>query len=184
MTDTCLSRPLFSSYPDASPREHDDHRSMIRSEKRPDELPVPFESATVGDAMSRGVISCQAETPLRVVARMMATFGVHAIFVFEHADEDDEAPQLWAVVSDLDLVAASQLDLDTLTAGATAVTPLVNVQADSSIGEAGSLMAQYGIAHLAVTDPSTRRPIGVISTLDIARAVAAGQGTRETFASA
>jgi CBS domain-containing protein len=159
---------------------------MVHVEHRPNELPVAFEAATVADAMSRGVISCRPETPLRVVARMMATHGVHAIFVFEHEDEgdDDEAPQLWAVVSDLDLVAATRLDLDTLTAGATAVTPLVNVAADSSIGEAGSLMAQYGIAHLAVTDPDSRRPIGVISSLDIARAIAAGLGPRETFASA
>jgi CBS domain-containing protein len=127
----------------------------------------------VSDAMSRGVISCPPETPLRVVARMMATFGVHAIFVFEHTDEDDEAPRLWAVVSDLDLVAATGLDLDSLTAGATAVTPLVSVGADKSIAEAGSAMAQYGIAHLAVTDPDHDRPIGVISTLDIARAIAA-----------
>ena len=72
----------------------------------------------------------------------------------------------------------------TVTAGTTAVTPLVSVAADSSIGEAGSLMAQYGVAHLAVTEPDSRRPIGVISTLDIARAVAAGHGPRETFASA
>ena len=45
-------------------------------------------------------------------------------------------------------------------------------------------MAQYGIAHLAVTEPGSRRPIGVISTLDIARAIAADLGLRETFASA
>jgi CBS domain-containing protein len=89
---------------------------MVNAEHRPQKLAVPFETATVGDAMSNGVISCTPETPLRIVARMMATFGVHAIFVFEHADEDDEAPQLWGVVSDLDLVAATQLDLDTLTA--------------------------------------------------------------------
>ncbi len=157
---------------------------MVFAEHRPDDLPVAFETATVGDAMSHGVISCSPETPLRVVARMMATYGVHAIFVFEHVDEYDEALQLWAVVSDLDLVAATRLDVDTLTAGATAVTPLVSVAADSSIGEAGSLMAQYGIAHLAVTDPDSRRPIGVISSLDIARAIAAGIGPRETFASA
>jgi CBS domain-containing protein len=137
--------------------------------------PRPFEGATVGEVMSRGVISCPPETPLRVVARMMATFGVHAIFVFEHTDEDDEARRLWGVVSDLDLVAATRLDLDSLTAGATAVTPLVTVAADSSITEAGSLMAQYGTAHLAVIDPDHQRPIGVISTLDIARAAAAGE---------
>lgn len=167
----------FSSSPDATPGARGDDRGML-------ELPVPFETARVGDAMSKGVISCPPETPLRVVARMMATYGVHAVFVFEHADEDDEAPQLWAVVSDLDLVAAARLDLDELTAGLTAVTPLVSVDADRSIAEAGSLMAQYGIAHLAVTDPASRRPIGVISTLDIARAIAAGHGPREVYASA
>ena len=156
---------------------------MAYAAHRQEKPPVAFETGTVGDAMSRGVISCPPETPLRVVARMMTTYGVHAIFVFDCVDEDDEVPHLWAVVSDLDLVAATQLDLDTLTAGTTAVTPLVSVAADSSIGEAGSLMAQYGVAHLAVTEPDSRRPIGVISTLDIARAVAAGHGLRETFAS-
>ncbi len=161
-----------------------DDSVMVSPEDLREELPVPFETGTVGDAMSRGVISCPPETPLRVVARMMATFGIHAIFVFEHVEEDDEAPRLWAVVSDLDLVAATQLDLDTLTAGASAVTPLVSVESDRSVAEAGSLMAQYGIAHLAVTAPGSRRPIGVISTLDIARAVAAGHGPSETFASA
>jgi len=146
---------------------------MIDARHPRNEQAAPFDVATVGDAMSRGVISCPPETPLRVVARLMATYHVHAIFVIEHADEDDEAPQLWAVVSDLDLVAATRLDLDALTAGTTAVTPLVTVAADSSLPEAGSLMAQHGIAHLAVTDPVSDRPIGVISTLDIARAVAA-----------
>ncbi|HEY3576923.1 MAG TPA: CBS domain-containing protein [Gaiellaceae bacterium] len=157
---------------------------MAYAEHRPKETPVAFETGTVGDAMSHGVISCPPETPLRVVARMMATYGVHAIFVFEYGEEDDDARHLWAVVSDLDLVAATRLDLDTLTAGATAVTPLVSVTVDSSIGEAGALMSQYGIAHLAVTEPGSRRPIGVISTLDIARAIAAGLGPRETFPSA
>jgi CBS domain-containing protein len=174
----------FSSSPDAAPPSCREDQGMVEVEHRREELPVPFETATVADAMSRGVISCPPETPLRVVARMMATHGVHAIFVFERTDEDDEERRLWAVVSDLDLVAATELDLDELTAGATAVTPLVSVMTDSSIAEAGSLMAQYGIAHLAVTDPASRRPIGVISTLDIARAIAADHGPCEIFPSA
>jgi CBS domain-containing protein len=150
----------------------------------PQTLPVPFESATVADAMSPGVISCPPETPLRVVARMMATFNVHSVFVFEHQDEDDEDAQLWAVVSDLDLVAASQADVDTRTAGSSAVTPLVSVRTDAPLVRASMLMAEHGIAHLAVVDPATERPVGVISTLDIARAIAAGTGVRETHASA
>jgi CBS domain-containing protein len=157
---------------------------MVNGDHRLEDPPPTFESAAAGDVMSRGVITCPPETPLRVVAKMMATHGVHAIFVFEHTDEDDEDPRLWAVVSDLDLVAATRLDLDTLTAGATAVTPLVSVATDCPISEAGILMAQYGIAHLAVTDPVSQRPIGVISTLDIARAIAAGLGPRAAVPSA
>jgi CBS domain-containing protein len=156
---------------------------MVDVRHDPEALPLPFEQARVGDAMSRGVISCPPETPLRVVARMMATFGVHAIFVFGLQDGDGDAPSLWAVVSDLDLVAATELDLDTLTAGAHAVTPFVTVAADEPLGEAAGLMAQHGIAHLAVTDPDSGRPIGVVSTLDIARAVATAHGARETFPS-
>ena len=146
---------------------------MIDSRQPRAEQTAPFEFATVGDVMTRGVISCPPETPLRHVGRLMATHGVHAIFVLEHTDEDDEAQQLWAVVSDLDLVAATGLDLDGLTAGTTAVTPLVTVDTEESIANAGGIMAQYGIAHLAVTDPRSHRPVGVISTLDIARAIAA-----------
>jgi CBS domain-containing protein len=170
--------------PDAAELTPVEDCGMAYAEHLREELPAAYETATVGDAMSRGIISCPPETPLRVVARMMATYGVHAIFVFDRADEDHEVPHLWAVVSDLDLVAATQLDLDAVTAGVTAVTPLVSVAADSSIAEAGGLMAQYGIAHLAVTEPRSKHPIGVISTLDIARAVAAGHGPCETFASA
>lgn len=133
---------------------------------------VAYDVSTVGEAMSRGVISCPPETSLRVVAEMMATFSVHAIFVFE-SGEDEIGPRPWGVVSDLDLVAATPLDLDALTAGAAAVTPLVEISADRPIADAGGLMAAYGIAHLAVTEPETRIPIGVISTLDIAKAVAA-----------
>ena len=147
-------------------------------------LPVPFETATVADAMSPGVISCPPETSLRVVARMMATFNVHSVFVFEHMDEDDEDAQLWAFVSDLDLVAASQGDVDARTAGSSAVTPLVTVRADAPLVQASALMAEHGIAHLAVVDPASERPVGVVSTLDIARSIAAGNGVRETQPSA
>lgn len=157
---------------------------MVGPNHRSDQPPVPFATARVGDAMSRGLLSCPPATPLRVVARMMATFGVHVVFVFEHRDEDDEAPQFWGVVSDLDLLAAAQLDLDAVTAGTTAVTPIVLVSADSPIRKAADRMAQHGIAHLAVTDPVSKRPIGVISTLDVARAIAADHGAGETQPSA
>jgi CBS domain-containing protein len=146
-------------------------------------LPVPFVEATVADVMSRGVIHCEPETRLRTVARMMATYGVHAVYVFDYGDEADETVELWGLVSDLDVVAAACGDIDRRTAGGTAVTPLVTVTSSQPLYEAAELMAQKGISHLAVLDAQTRRPVGVISTLDVARAIAAGQGVREVQAS-
>ena len=58
------------------------------------------------------------------------------------------------------------------------------VEAGDPLVRASQLMAEQGIAHLAVVDPLSKRPVGVISTLDIARSLAAGTGVRETQASA
>jgi hypothetical protein len=63
---------------------------------------------------------------------------------------------------DLDLVAARRLDLDYADRRAMALIRSSALRRTARSGEAGSLMAQCGIAHLAVTEPGTRRPIGVI----------------------
>ena len=126
----------------------------------------------VSDAMTTGLISCTPESSLRAVARLMATHLVHAVYVFDYRAEDDEDSQLWGLVSDLDLVAAARADIEARTAGDSAVTPLVTVRSDDSLDRAAQLMAENGVSHLAVIDPKTRRPVGVLSSLDIARVVA------------
>jgi CBS domain-containing protein len=124
--------------------------------------------------MSRGVIHCTPETSLRVVARLMTTHNVHAVFVFDYGNESDETTDLWGMVSDLDVAAAACGDIDACTAALSAVTPLQTVASDEPLTVAAQAMAFNGLAHLAVLDPATRRPVGVLSTLDVARAVAAG----------
>jgi CBS domain-containing protein len=122
--------------------------------------------------MTEDLISCAPSTPLRSVARLMATHRVHSVFVFDYGQEDDETTELWGIVSDLDLVAAAWADVDEQTAGESAVTPLVHVAKNDDLRHAAQLMAESGVSHLAVIDPATQRPVGVISTLDIARAIA------------
>jgi CBS domain-containing protein len=134
----------------------------------------PFASASVADAMTVGLIHCAPETPLRTVARMMATYRVHAIYVFDYGNESDENVELWGLVSDLDLAAAACADIDERTAADSTVTPIVTVTGDQPLADAAALMAAGGMTHLAVLDTVTQRPIGVVSTLDIARALAAG----------
>jgi CBS-domain-containing membrane protein len=130
-----------------------------------------FQELTIADVMTVGVINCAPETPLRAVARLMARFRVHAVFVF--ADGDETAADHWGLVSDLDLVAAAWAGIDDRTAGDSAVAPLVTVLADDELEHAAQLMAENGVSHLAVLDPETGSPVGVVSTLDIARALAA-----------
>jgi CBS domain-containing protein len=102
----------------------------------------------------------------------MSTYGVHCVVVFGH---EEYAP--WGVVSDLDLVrAAGSEDVDFPTAGTTAATPLVFVGPDERLERASQLMADHETTHLVVIDPATRRPLGVLSTLDVARAIAEQQG--------
>jgi CBS domain-containing protein len=137
---------------------------------------------TVGDAMSPSMIRCGPHTPLRVVARMMATHGIHAVYVIDYGVEDDETVSIWGLVSDLDLVASWPV-IDQRTASSTAVQPLVTVSVDERLERAAQKMAETGSAHLAVIDPETGRPVGVLSTLDVARVIGAfpgASGTNET----
>jgi len=127
---------------------------------------------TVADAMTAGLISCAPETSLSGVARLMTRHRIHAVFVFDYGHEDDESAELWGLVSDLDLVAAAPGDFAARTAADTAVTPLFTVDLDEPVAAAAELMSLHGVSHLAVVDPATRRPAGVVSTLDIAELLA------------
>src|SRR6266702_8286196 len=119
-------------------------------------LDVP-QRTTVAEVMTPGVIHCAPETPLRKVAELMAEHRVHAVYVFDYGSEDDEAWQMWGLVSDLDLIAALPV-IDERTAGESAVTPLVTVSLDERLDRAAQLMAETANAHLGVIDPRTGRP--------------------------
>jgi CBS domain-containing protein len=136
------------------------------------ELDAALTRVTVAEAMTAGVINCAPDTPLRTVATLMVTYRVHAIFVFDFAKGTDDEFELWGVVSDLDLVAAARHGLAKQTAGESAITPLITVLGTDTLERAAELMALNGVSHLAVLDPATPRPVGVISTLDIARELA------------
>jgi CBS domain-containing protein len=125
---------------------------------------------TVGEAMTAGILTCLPSTPLRTVARMMATHRVHAIVVF--GNDDMLLP--WGIVSDLDLVGAIESDVP---AKAVAASPVVTVTIHDTLVHAAQLMREYSTSHLVViADDSSPLPIGVLSTLDIARAFAAQGG--------
>ena len=140
-------------------------------ETRP--APRSFEQLQVADAMHAGVVTCPLETPLREVARIMATYRIHAVVAFGDDPAEIPGPALWGVISDLDLVrSANAPDFETRTAGEIAATPLLMVPANETLARAAQLMSEHETTHLVVADRRSGRPIGVLSTLDVARALA------------
>jgi CBS domain-containing protein len=132
-----------------------------------------YENATVGDVMRHGVITCSAEATLRTVARMMSGYHVHAVVVTEDDGEGGLSP--WGLVSDFDILRAAQPGAEELTAGQVSRSPAVMVWPSDALTHAAELMKQHGTGHLVVISPADSRPIGVVSTLDIAGALAWGE---------
>jgi signal-transduction protein with cAMP-binding, CBS, and nucleotidyltransferase domain len=127
-----------------------------------------LDATRVGDAMHDGVLSCSADTPLSAVAELMAAHGVHCVVV---AESDDVG--VWGVISDLDLVAASGVrDLDAQSAGGSAATPALAIRPDDTLQRAAQMMTEHAAAHLLVVDDGSGKPVGVLSTLDVARVLA------------
>lgn len=130
-----------------------------------------FEHARVHDVMRVGVVTCQPETSLRDVARIMVGYQIHSLLVGDVGS--GESP--WGIVTDLD-VAAAAADLSEQTARDVASRELVTVPANETLAGAAMLMADRECTHLLAVQPDTGKPVGVISALGIASVIAAGQG--------
>jgi CBS domain-containing protein len=124
----------------------------------------------VVDAMHPGLITCRPEEPIRSVARLMSTYRVHAVFVTEHRQDDSDR---WGVISDAALLRASEEgSLDEITAREIAATPVLSVASSDELGPVAQLMVDRDVSHVVVVERHSRRPVGVLSTLDLARALA------------
>jgi CBS domain-containing protein len=131
-------------------------------------LDAALHAEHVGHAMHVGLVHCHGSLPLRAVARIMAAHRIHAVVVEPEAGEDRPA-----VVSSLDLVGALAGGLaDDLTAADIATAPIVTLAAGDSLAQAAQAMARSRTAHAVVLRP-TGEPVGILSALDIADALAA-----------
>jgi CBS domain-containing protein len=118
--------------------------------------------ARVGDTMHVGLVHCPGSTPLRAVARIMAAHRIHAVCVDGGLD----------VVSDRDVVEAfARHDVDSLTAVDLAAAPSVVVSVVDTLADAAEAMARSHATHALVV--ATDGPVGILSALDLAEAVAA-----------
>ena len=134
-----------------------------------------LEHATVADAMHPGILSCEADATLKDVARMMATKHVHCIAVMGIAHDDSSERLVWGVISDLDVVRAGIRIAPDELAGALAQRPIITIEPTTPLREAGELMLARGVSHLLVVAPELQRPVGILSSFDIAGVLAWGE---------
>jgi CBS domain-containing protein len=131
-------------------------------------LSIPLlRQMTVGEVMHEGIVTCSASAGLDQVAAAMADHGIHCVVAIDEGPAGEDDDHLWGVVSDLDLMRGivSGLDLD---AGNLAELDVAAVAPDDTLDHAARTMVRRSLAHLVVV--AEGRPVGVISTLDIARA--------------
>jgi len=132
-----------------------------------------LEHATVADAMHPGVMTCEPDSTLTQVARMMASNHIHCLVVLGVSHEHGET-LAWGIISDLDVLRAG-LDSTDQTAAAVATHPVVTVEPTTPLREAARLMLANNAPHVLVIDSRQQRPLGILSTLDVAGVLAWGE---------
>lgn len=128
--------------------------------------PDSIATVPVADVMHRGLVTCRPDASLFAVARTMAAHRIHAVVVAPENETEE-----WTVISDLDLVGAFGRGLfGVATARTISSSPNLSLRPDDTVARAARLMCEYDTNHLVVAG-SGPRPVGVVSTLDIADVV-------------
>lgn len=139
---------------------------------------MPTESTAkairVEEVMHTGIIDCLPQTPVRAVAALMAEHGVHCIVVDGLARGPRRSERLvWGIISDVDLMRAAAAGRLDEPAAEIAASEIIMVDPSEEVERAAQIMGEHDCSHLVVADVSgDGRPAGVISSLDVARALA------------
>jgi CBS domain-containing protein len=123
---------------------------------------------TVGDLMTRPVLTVAADDPVVEVAGAMREQGVNSVVVI------DEACHPTHVLTSTDYVAmtADGVDPHVTTVAAVATEGVVTVGTGESVGTAARAMAEHDISHLPVVDDDGE-VVGILTTTDLAAHVGA-----------
>lgn len=138
-------------------------------------LTPSLEHAMVADAMHPGIVTCGVEATPSELARIMAMHHVHCVVVMHEAQDGSGDPYVWGIVSDLDVIRARIHPGAEDRAGALAGAPTISIKTTVPLRDAADLMLTHGVSHVIVVQPETLRPVGVLSTLDVAGILAWGE---------
>ena len=128
---------------------------------------------SVSEVMHTGVIEIPAQATLIEIAALMAERRIHCVVVNGlDAGPERLTDAAWGIVSDLDLMGAIAVEQDRAGAGTIAATDAPIIGPDDSVIRAAQLMTEHETAHLLVAAATGDYPLGIISSLDVAAALA------------
>jgi CBS domain-containing protein len=140
-------------------------------------LTPSFEHARVADAMRPRVLTCDPQTTMVTVAQRMASEHVHAIVVLRETVDMEGAVgrRPWGIVTDRDVLRCAPVIEDRV-ADDIATGGVLLVHPDDRLTDIAERMLDQHTSHAVVVEPRTDRPVGVLSTLDIAGILGWGRG--------
>jgi CBS domain-containing protein len=103
----------------------------------------------------------------------MSAYRIHCVVVGGLTEDVHGTRLVWGVVSDLDLARAVASGQEA-TAGQVAATEPLTASPYDTLTDVAQVMAEHEVAHLVVIDGVDAEPMGMISTLDLARAYSGG----------
>ena len=119
------------------------------------------------DVMHAPILTCRPDTPLVHVAKLMASHKVHAVVVDGILDDR----LVSGFLTDQDLIRAALNEFAPANAGQATRTEALTVDAGDDLALVSRRLVEHASSHAIVVEGV--RPVGVISTLDIAAAIAA-----------
>lgn len=113
----------------------------------------------VADPIDTGILTTDADTPLRAVPRLMSNQRVHAVL-----SEPNYAERPDRFVTTRFIATAAAEDSDP-TAGKVTGEDVLMVSSARPPGAAAIRLLKHGASHAVVSDPETAYPVGILSTL-------------------
>ncbi len=148
-------------------------RMLRPAPARPSPSAHTLTNARVSDVMHPGIATCAPDVELSAVARIMAENRVHCVAV---AGVDTAGPGgqhfTWGLVEDMNLVLALQRGAFGESAGTIVATEPAAIQQDESLDRVAAMMVERDTSHVVAVG-SSGLPSGMVSTLDVARIIAA-----------
>jgi CBS domain-containing protein len=127
-----------------------------------------LDRVAVRDAMHAGVVACPPDTDLRTFSAALADHRVHAVVVGDLARRGHAGEHVVSrIVEAMDIVRAAAEWDPLLTATGLGAVDRATIGPDATMLEAARAMVDRSVGHLVVADGAAR-PLGVVSTLDVA----------------